>query len=74
MCSVIGRGQKKTCSVKGGQKKGCSVIGGQKKGCSVIGGQKKGCTVIGRELVNMAREREVWGPLLELLPPRPDPG
>ena len=21
-----------------------------------------------------AREREVWGPLLELLPPRPDPG
>ncbi|CAL8389898.1 unnamed protein product [Arctogadus glacialis] len=20
------------------------------------------------------REREVWGPLLELLPPRPDPG
>ncbi|CAL8337404.1 unnamed protein product [Boreogadus saida] len=27
-----------------------------------------------RELVNVAREREVWGPLLELLPPRPDPG
>ena len=26
------------------------------------------------ELVNVAREREVWGPLLELLPPRPDPG
>ncbi|CAL8382773.1 unnamed protein product [Arctogadus glacialis] len=29
---------------------------------------------LGRELVNVAREREVWGPLLELLPPRPDPG
>ncbi|CAL8362700.1 unnamed protein product [Boreogadus saida] len=27
-----------------------------------------------KELVNVAREREVWGPLLELLPPRPDPG
>ncbi|CAL8339324.1 unnamed protein product [Boreogadus saida] len=26
------------------------------------------------ELVNVAREREVWSPLLELLPPRPDPG
>ncbi|CAL8371117.1 unnamed protein product [Arctogadus glacialis] len=26
------------------------------------------------ELVNVAREREVWGPLLELLPPPPDPG
>ncbi|KAJ8011838.1 hypothetical protein DPEC_G00062440 [Dallia pectoralis] len=26
------------------------------------------------ELANVAREREVWGPLLELLPPRPDPG
>ncbi|CAL8384197.1 unnamed protein product [Arctogadus glacialis] len=26
------------------------------------------------ELVNVAREREIWGPLLELLPPRPDPG
>ena len=26
------------------------------------------------ELVNVAREREVWGPLLELLPPRPDTG
>ncbi|CAL8377967.1 unnamed protein product [Boreogadus saida] len=26
------------------------------------------------QLVNVAREREVWGPLLELLPPRPDPG
>ena len=26
------------------------------------------------ELVNVAREREVWGPLLELLPPRPEPG
>ena len=26
------------------------------------------------ELVNVAREREVWGPLHELLPPRPDPG
>ena len=25
------------------------------------------------ELVNVAREREVWSPLLELLPPRPDP-
>ncbi|CAL8352945.1 unnamed protein product [Boreogadus saida] len=26
------------------------------------------------ELVNVAGEKEVWGPLLELLPPRPDPG
>ena len=26
------------------------------------------------ELVNVAWEREVWGPLLELLPPRPDTG
>ncbi|KAJ8015753.1 hypothetical protein DPEC_G00029420 [Dallia pectoralis] len=26
------------------------------------------------ELANVAREWEVWGPLLELLPPRPDPG
>ncbi|KAJ7992757.1 hypothetical protein DPEC_G00281980 [Dallia pectoralis] len=26
------------------------------------------------ELAYVAREREVWGPLLELLPPRPDPG
>ncbi|KAJ7991217.1 hypothetical protein DPEC_G00295030 [Dallia pectoralis] len=26
------------------------------------------------ELANVTREREVWGPLLELLPPRPDPG
>ncbi|KAJ8012499.1 hypothetical protein DPEC_G00043460 [Dallia pectoralis] len=26
------------------------------------------------ELANVAREREAWGPLLELLPPRPDPG
>ena len=26
------------------------------------------------ELVNVARERELWVPLLELLPPRPDPG
>ncbi|KAJ7998063.1 hypothetical protein DPEC_G00218650 [Dallia pectoralis] len=26
------------------------------------------------ELANVAREGEVWGPLLELLPPRPDPG
>ncbi|KAJ7994746.1 hypothetical protein DPEC_G00252670 [Dallia pectoralis] len=26
------------------------------------------------ELANVARERVVWGPLLELLPPRPDPG
>ena len=26
------------------------------------------------ELVNVVREREVWGPLLELLPPQPDPG
>ena len=26
------------------------------------------------ELANVAREREVWGPLLELLPPRPDSG
>ncbi|KAJ7983742.1 hypothetical protein DPEC_G00373370 [Dallia pectoralis] len=25
------------------------------------------------ELATVAREREVWGPLLELLPPRPDP-
>ena len=24
------------------------------------------------ELVNVAGEREAWGPLLELLPPRPD--
>uniref|UniRef100_A0A8C9X1B9 Calsyntenin-1 n=1 Tax=Sander lucioperca TaxID=283035 RepID=A0A8C9X1B9_SANLU len=27
-----------------------------------------------RELVNVSWEREVWGPLLELRPPRPDPG
>ena len=26
------------------------------------------------ELVNVAREGEVWGPLLEVLPLRPDPG
>ena len=26
------------------------------------------------EMVNVAREGEVWGPLLEQLPPRPDPG
>ena len=26
------------------------------------------------ELVNLAQEREVWDPLLELLPPRPHPG
>ena len=26
------------------------------------------------ELVNVAREREVWDRPLELLPPRPDPG
>ncbi|KAL6118110.1 uncharacterized protein ACO6RY_15769 [Pungitius sinensis] len=26
------------------------------------------------ELVDVAMERKVWGPLLELLPPRPDPG
>jgi hypothetical protein len=26
------------------------------------------------ELVNVAREREVWGPMLELLPPQPNPG
>ena len=26
------------------------------------------------ELFNEAREREVWGPLLGLLPPQPDPG
>ncbi|CAL8337955.1 unnamed protein product [Boreogadus saida] len=27
-----------------------------------------------KELVNVAREKEVWNPLLELLPPRSDPG
>ncbi len=26
------------------------------------------------ELVDVAREGEVWGPLLKLLPPQPDPG